>query len=225
MTISAYNGVEITTESHRSGYELVLSFALVDINERPVPSLTAPCLAHDILEEAFSRWREDLPDATTKILWGLEHKYARDDLTLRTLKGEDYRRASLLGCVASRHGFRVGLAFVERFVLERAGFCGDADPLAKGTFWRYTEGAPDLDVAEKWTTEKTRIRNLTDVRGSSVAKTLFYNEKEHIWKVASQKKNRRGQEVPNATAFSPVGLTRRNDRYAPLTPPHYRKMT
>lgn len=180
LILSTYHDVSVTEEECRSGYELVLSFALVDMRERQAPSFAKLHLRYDALQEGLSLWRDALPEMTTKVLYKLNHKYPWDDLTLRSLKGEDFRRVSLLSSVAARHGFHVGLAFVETFIIGTA----HSEDIRNPEGWWYVENeeAPDLELdSDNRVFEKTRICNLADLQGTPVAKTLFFNEKEVIF--------------------------------------------
>lgn len=146
----------------QSGYRLALSYNLI----RTTETLRPPLQNNELLAENISRvlesWkgkRSD-PSAPEKIIYRLSHEYSIANLKGSALKSVDGQRFSYLLPAAERHGFKIGLAYID---LHLSGSWAQEDPFNKPFEWHRTESA--------------RVNHLVDLEGNVLVDELAYDSK------------------------------------------------
>ena len=171
-----YTDVKHEVKAIENGYRLVLSYNLVHVAPSSVPR---PCLpdtssSEVLLAQVLRKWRAKKYEKESQrdiIAYLLEHEYSSANLKdgLDCLKGVDAHRVGLLGPIADRLGFVVGLASLSHKV------SGYADDSGHG----YRGRTPTMvEVIEK----STSISRFVGLTGASLlsVKNLNLSDKSLI---------------------------------------------
>lgn len=160
--IAWFTDVKHEIKPVQSGYRLALSYNLI----RTTETLRPPLQNNELLAENISRvlesWkgkRSD-PSAPEKIIYRLSHEYSIANLKGSALKSVDGQRFSYLLPAAERHGFKIGLAYID---LHLSGSWAQEDPFNKPFEWHRTESA--------------RVNHLVDLEGNVLVDELAYDSK------------------------------------------------
>ena len=171
-----YTDVKHEVKPIESGYRLALSYNLVHVAP---PNVPRPCLpdtssSEALLVQVLRKWRAKKYEKGSQCditAYLLDHKYSAAVLKegLDCLKGVDAHRVTLLGPIAEKLGFMVGLASLSHKVT------GCADDCGRG----YRGRTPAmLEVIEK----STSISGFVDLAGASLlsVKNLNLSDKSLI---------------------------------------------
>ncbi|KAK7744787.1 hypothetical protein SLS62_010020 [Diatrype stigma] len=103
-----YSDVTHEIKEITSGYRLVLTYNIIqEAGAKTSASYFVQQQNH--LQSWITRWRDAFPK-TTKLVYRLEHKYSKNGLSLRQLKGSDAGRVQSLYDLCARNGFYLFLA-------------------------------------------------------------------------------------------------------------------
>lgn len=103
-----YSDVTHEIKEISSGYRLVLTYNIIqDAGSKTSAGFFVQ--QQDHLQSWITRWRGAFPKVT-KLVYRLEHKYSKNGLSLRQLKGSDAGRVQSLYDLCTRNGFYLFLA-------------------------------------------------------------------------------------------------------------------
>jgi hypothetical protein len=169
-----------------SGHRFALLFDLVHTGEAPPPSLATVNQMAIRLRRPLLAWSQSSNTNLDKLIIMLDHKYSKDNLSLRKLKGTDARKFAILDGLSSELGMCMGLVNVrhmqygpgrdeirEQLRSRRGGWGDDSDDddLCDDS------NVEMVDVEESETT----LRRLVNSKGELILAELdFDDERETI---------------------------------------------